>query len=165
MQGVKGGRLSLTEPRGGRSSSTQQASVEMDFLILFSASACLCVCLFACVMCVCAFRLVNQVYRDHVKGWSAMAVTRLFSFFVVFFLIFPFIFDQGFVVSLPPPPQFDAPRYTGAGYLQRVHTSSALRVFSSRLLLAGVPAVSQNDADAASEGWRRGFARPTKAEA
>lgn len=98
-----GGRLSLKEPRVGRSSSTQQASVEMDFSVLLLASACLMFACFACVMCVCAFCLVNQVYRDHVKGWSAMAVTRLFSFFVVFFLFFHLYFTRVFFVSLSSP--------------------------------------------------------------
>lgn len=128
VQGVKGGRLSLMEPRVGRSLEWH-ASLGMDFSILFSASACLHV--RGCFERVCA-RLPGKVYRDHVQGWSAMAATRPFSYLLLFFLIFPFILDQGFLsVCLP---WFDAPRYRLGLDLQRVHTSSALRVFSSRLL-------------------------------
>lgn len=121
---------------------------QSGFSISLPPCSLVCVC-FACV-CVC---LVSQVYRDHIKGWSAMAVTRLCSFFVVFFLllIFPFIFDQGGFVSLSAPVRCPQVHW---GWT-RVHTSSALHGFSSRLLLAGILSVSQNDA--ASEGWRWGL--------
>lgn len=87
---------------------------------------------------VCVFFFpVSHVYRDHVKGRLAMAVTRLFFVVVVFFyLISPFIFEQEFFFFQVRSPRFGAP-WCLAGYLRRV-------------LQVGYPSIFES----AARGWR-----------
>ena len=101
MQVGKGGvRLSLMEPwRWPEFERSASLGGDGLFNPVFSISLPPCLlCLRVLRVCVCAFARQARFTGTTFKGWSAMAVTRLFSFFVGFFVVF--ISDQGFSVSL-----------------------------------------------------------------